>query len=186
MTREILRELSKSGCVYFPASSPYSPHFPVYVIRKLISTFRKKKNIQEKEENQRFNNAFYYLRRKGYLDIRKKGKQIYISLTKEGRKKAGKYSVDNLEIKKPKIWDKKWRIVVFDIPNLTKIKREAFRGKLKELGFYKLQQSVWIYPYDCRKEIGLLRQFFGLNQKELKLVAGEIEKDASLREIFKL
>jgi DNA-binding transcriptional regulator PaaX len=60
------------------------------------------------------------------------------------------------------------------------------RGKLKELGFHKLQQSVWIHPYDCKKEIELLREFFGLSKKELRLIVGKIEGDEFLKRHFNL
>lgn len=183
LTKKILEGILVVGCVYIAASSPY---FSLYLARSIKRELRKRKFLQEKAKDTEFNNAFYYLKKKGYLDIGKSNKQIYISLTEEGRKRAGKYLIDDLKIKKSQKWDGKWRMVIFDIPNLTRIKRDALRGKLKELGFYKLQQSVWVCPYDCKKEIDLLQEFFGLNQRELKLVIGKIEKDEFLRKNFKL
>jgi CRISPR-associated endonuclease Cas2 len=115
------------------------------------------------------------------------GKQIYISLTKEGRKKAGKYNIDNLEIKKTKKWDGKWRILIFDIQEKHKMKREALRGKLKELGFYKLQKSTWICPYEFEREINILRNFFGFSYREMRVVTAiEVEKDGEIKLFFGL
>jgi len=100
---------------------------------------------------------------------------------------AGWLQIDALKIKRPKKWDKKWRIIVFDISELKKLYRDAFRGKLKELGFYPLQKSVWICPFDCRDEIELLREFFGLKEKELRLIVAEsIGNDKWLRKIFQI
>jgi DNA-binding transcriptional regulator PaaX len=108
-------------------------------------------------------------------------------LTEKGRKIAGWLQIDALKIRRPKIWDKKWRIVIFDISQLKKFYREAFRGKLKELGFYPLQKSVWIHPFDCQDEIELLRDFFGLDQKEMRLIIAENIGPAEwIREIFKI
>jgi len=45
-----------------------------------------------------------------------------------------------------KPWDKKWRLVVFDIPEKNRLARDALRKKLKELGFAPLQRSTWISP----------------------------------------
>ena len=169
------------GAIYIAASSPYF----ALKLPEIISRYLRKKDYL-KAKKAPFNNAFYYLKGKGYLDIQKDGKQIYISLTKNGRKRADKYLIDDLEIKKPKKWDGKWRVIIFDIPDKTRIKREAFRGKLKELNFYQLQKSVWIYPYNCEKEIKLLREFFGLTSKELRLItAFNIEGDSFLRKYFK-
>jgi len=77
--------------------------------------------------------------------------------------------------------------VIFDIAQLKKIYREAFRGKLKELGFHPLQKSVWIYPFDCRAEIDLLKDFFGLTEKEIRIIIAEdIGEDDKIKEFFKL
>ena len=86
-----------------------------------------------------------------------------------------------------KPWDGLWRIVIFDIAQLKNLQRNAFRGKLKELGFVSLQKSVWVHPYSCHDEIVLLREFFGLSQKEVRLItADDIENDDFLRKIFNL
>ena len=130
---------------------------------------------------------FYNLKKRGYIRIKQHKGQIYISLTEKGKKKAGWLQIDSLEIKKPKKWDKKWRIVIFDIIELKKLHREAFRGKLKELGFYPIQKSVWVCPYNCKDEIKLLRNFFGLSSKDIKLIVAEnIEEEKELKEIFKI
>lgn len=95
--------------------------------------------------------------------------------------------IDDLKIANPKKWDKKWRLVIFDIAQMKKIYREAFRGKLKELGFRSLQKSVWIHPFECRPEVELLKDFFGLSDNEMKLiVAQEIGNDGELKKEFKL
>ena len=78
-------------------------------------------------------------------------------------------------------------MVIFDIAQIKKIYREAFRGKLKDLGFRSLQKSVWVHPYKCQAEIELLRDFFGLSYKELRLiVAQSIGIDEELKKEFRL
>ena len=75
--------------------------------------------------------------------------------------------------------------MIFDISQLKKFYREAFRGRLKELGFFPLQKSVWVYPFDCQAEIELLREFFGLSEKEIRLVVAEsIGDDSKLKKFF--
>jgi DNA-binding transcriptional regulator PaaX len=113
----------------------------------------KKKNnneeLLEKEcPKEKFQSAFYYLRSKGLIDIEYRGPQMYISLSEKGVKKADKYQINDLKIKKPGVWDKKWRVLIFDISDKHKTKREALRGKLKQLRLYQLQKSVWVCPYD--------------------------------------
>ena len=121
------------------------------------------------------------------VKIEYRGKQIYVSLTKEGRKKAGKYQIDDLKIKKPWRWDKKWRVLIFDVKEEYKDKREALRGKLKDLGLFQLQDSVWVCPYGFQKEIDILREFFGFNSGELKIIeASRIEGEDEIKHFFNL
>lgn len=176
IVKDILRWLAISGAVYIAATSPY-------FILNLIRAFK----YSRKYPNKRVYDTFYRLKKEGCIRIRKANKQIYISLTEKGKKKAGWLQIDSLKIKKPKKWDKKWRVVIFDIVELKKFHREAFRGKLKELGFQPLQKSVWVYPFDCRDEINLLRNFFGLTEKDLRLLVVEnIGEDREFRDFFDL
>jgi phenylacetic acid degradation operon negative regulatory protein len=142
---------------------------------------------QAGKKEKKFDNAFYYLRKRGFIEAQYRGKQVYYSLTDEGKKKAGKFKLDDLEIKKPKKWDKTWRILIFDIKDKQRAKREALRGKIKELGLYQLQKSVWVCPYEFKKEMSLLRDFFGLDSGEMMIIdASRIEKDETIREFYGL
>lgn len=176
IVKDILQFLLITGMVYIAASSPY------FTIRLLKEIKRWKKYPKRK-----LSSAFYILRKQGCIQIEKKNKQIYISLTEKGRKRAGWLQIDALKINKPKKWDGKWRIVIFDISELKKFHREALRGKLKELDFYPLQKSVWVQPFDCSDEINLLKDFFGLSDKEVRLVIAEnIGESRNLKKLFKL
>ncbi len=178
LSQEILKKLLIGGAFLIAAQSP---HFWIKVYENLLTG---KPILGEKKK---IRDTFYYLKRRGMIRIEKRNKQIYISLTKKGEKRAGKYQINSLSIKSPRKWDKKWRVVIFDIPENTRIKREAFRGKLKELNFYPLQKSVWAYPYSCQKEIKLLREFFNLSKENLKfLEVAKIEGDENLRRYFEL
>jgi len=53
------------------------------------------------------------------------------------------------EIKKELVHDGKTRILVFDVPESERKRRDHFRRHLKLLGFKKHQQSVWISYEDC-------------------------------------
>jgi len=178
IVQKILGQLLIGGAFLIATQSPY---FWIQIYKKF---FTKKFNFKEKRQ---IRDTFYYLKKKGLIKIEKHNKQIYISLTEEGRQIAGKYQINDLFIKPQKRWDKKWRLVIFDIPENIRIKREAFRGKLKEFNFYPLQRSVWIYPYPCKKEIKLLREFFSLSKESLRILEAEnIENDEVLRQHFNL
>jgi len=186
VARIILKTLLLTGVVAIVStSSAFGPKIVAQLIKNINYKFKSRKNkCQIKPDHA---NSFYYLKEKGFLQIEDRGGQIYIALTEEGKKKAGKYQIDDLEIEKPDKWDGKWRIMIFDIRDKQKIKREALRGKIKELGMFQLQKSVWVYPYDFSKEIKILREFFGLTKDEMKIIVADvIEDDGKLKEFFKL
>lgn len=54
-------------------------------------------------------------------------------------------------VKQPLRWDGKLRAIAFDIPENKKTVRSFLREYLHELGFYCLQKSFWICPYDIIK-----------------------------------
>ena len=83
-----------------------------------------------------------------------------IILTKEGEQKALRFKIDEIKIKKPAKWDGEWRIVIFDIPERLKKAREALRNKLTNLGFMKLQESVFVFPHECEDEINFIVEVF--------------------------
>lgn len=176
ITKDIFSWLLIGGAITFAVTSPY-------FIQNLL---RARRNWR-KYPRRKILTTFDRLRRGGFILITNKNGQIHISLTSAGRKKAGMFQIDSLGIKKPKQWDEKWRLLVFDIPEKRKIAREALRGKLQELGFHKFQQSIWMHPYDCCAEVELLKDFFGLTDAEMQLVVAEnIGQDGKWKQIFKL
>ncbi len=87
---------------------------------------------------------------------------ITITLTKAGEKIVHSFDLDKIKITKPWRWDKKWRLVIYDIPNSKNKARDALRQKLKGLGFYEWQKSAFIHPYPCQKEVEFVIEFFEL------------------------
>lgn len=188
----ILRVLLVVGAVAIAATSP---RFGSVLARALMKEMKrlgriknKNRKLQEKEfPKEKIQSAFYYLRSKGLVDIDYRGPQMYITLTEKGVKKAGKYQINDLQIAKPEKWDQKWRILIFDISDNHRNKREALRGKLKQLRLFQLQKSVWVYPFDFQDVVETLREFLGLNGDEMKvIIASEIENDQRIRDYFEL
>lgn len=87
----------------------------------------------------------------GYIEKILKGGEVYLRLTGEGKKKITR-DFPLLAFQKKK-WDGKWRIVLFDIAELNRKKRDMLRSKLKELGFGMFQESVYISPHNFTKDL---------------------------------
>ena len=176
IVKDVLQGILIAGAISVAATSPY---FGINILKCL-------KN-KKQYKNKNIYNTFYNLKKQECIKIEKRNHQLYISLSEKGKRMAGRFQIDNLKIKKTKKWDKVWRIVIFDISQLRSLQRNLFRGKLKELGFYLLQKSVWVYPYPCKDEIDLLREFFGLSEKEIRLISSDnIGDNTSLRKHFNL
>ncbi len=111
---------------------------------------------------------------------------ITMVLTEKGNKKALTYNLDKMEIKEPEHWDKKWRMVLFDVPEKTRWIRDAFRHHLNQLGFYEFQKSVFIHPFDCQNEIDYLIEFYNARKFTRFIIADSLDNELHLKSHFKL
>jgi hypothetical protein len=59
----------------------------------------------------------------------------------------------------PAVWDKKWRIIMYDIPNTHTSARHEIRRKLRAYGCFHLQRSVLITPFACFDDVAHLRPY---------------------------
>ncbi|MBI2024095.1 hypothetical protein HYT00_01785 [Candidatus Giovannonibacteria bacterium] len=126
------------------------------------------------------------LRLKKYVEFVKNKQGIEkIHLTNKGKARFLVYQFKNISLKKAKKWDKKWRMVLFDIPESKKKIRDSLRRKLKGLGFLEFQKSVFIYPYACRDEINFVINFWDIPEN-VYYIEAPIAPDQTLRKHFKL
>ncbi len=111
---------------------------------------------------------------------------VKLTLSDDGKRKALIYKVDDLSVKVPKKWDRKWRLVIFDIPESFKKARNALRFHLKRLGFYQFQKSAFVLPYPCEGEMEFLIELYGIRPYVRQVVADNIDNQLHLKSIFKL
>ena len=109
-----------------------------------------------------------------------------IKITEKGRKRLLEYNIDEMKIEVPKHWDKKWRVVSFDIPEKRKKAREALRYKLRDLNFYPIQKSMFILPYQCRDEIDFIAEIFQIKKHLVYFEATNIDNEIKIRNYFNL
>ncbi len=109
-----------------------------------------------------------------------------VRITKKGLTRALTYELDTMRILKPKKWDKRWRVVIFDVPEKFKDLRNAFRVRLRQLGLIQLQESVYVSPYPCFDEVEFLRELYGVGFTTKYLLVEKIEDDQSIRSHFSL
>lgn len=145
---------------------------------QLLSKLPKlKKWYRNGSDEESITKAFYYLKSRGYIKLRPEGKDIRVEISQKGRKKILKMRLDNLQIKSAEPWDGCWWVVLGDIPTEARYEAGRFRFKLKEFGFYPLQRTVWLYPYDPRNEIDFVSASFGLDRFITVLRADCLDSD---------
>ena len=140
-----------------------------------------------KIKRQRIKEAIRRLNRKRLIELTQKGNHLYIEITENGKRLIKNFDYDNIELPSHKNWDKKWRMVIFDVPEKKNKERRALSVKLKDLGFYPLQESVFIYPYDCRNEIDFICSFLDIDRYINYCVVDTLDKkEGNLRKFFNL
>ncbi len=110
--------------------------------------------------------------------------QDVVTITKEGKTKILKYALENLEVMKPKSWDGNWRVVIYDIPARDRSLQWVIRDALKAMGFYQMQESVYLFPHPCYDEVEFLRSFYGVGDMVKYLLVTKLEDDVPYRQYF--
>lgn len=121
---------------------------------------------------------------KGFLKLLKKMQNkgvIYlggerIKLTKKGLELQKQLRLEQVILKKPAEWDGIWRLISYDIPDKYKKTRDWFRWTLIRLGFKNLQESLWVYPYDCKEEIAVIAKNIGIAEYVIVMMTDSLPK----------
>ena len=142
--------------------------------------------LKSKFQKYSFNRSFARLKGAGLIFFEKTAKGNFVRLTPKGEAKLRRLEFLNYKIKKPKHWDGKLRILAFDIKEERKSVRNKVRHTLSQIGFVRLQDSVWVYPYDCEDLIMLLKADFKIGRDLIYIIADSIENDKNLRNAFSL
>lgn len=155
----------------------------------LAKPFVDAKRERERDEWKRYNPYFlrrtiHRLRRQKLVTISEKDGESVVELTQNGKRRILRYALDDLQIEKQKIWDGKWRLVIYDVAEKKRVLRDVFRRTLQSLGFLQLQESVWLCPYPCEREISFLREYFGVGNEVLYIIAQHLEDDMPYKAYF--
>jgi DNA-binding transcriptional regulator PaaX len=167
----ILEAVSAAGVLTIGAITP-----------NVLLSLKKVGIIPKPRQKEYIGSSASKLARKGLLYFDGKRYQM----TSLGENILRRWQFSDFKIKKPKKWDRKWRVIIFDIPEKKRGKREQIRRLFLQAGLERLQDSVWVYPYDCEDVLTLLKTDLGISKNLLYLIVDEIENDKYLREIFDL
>lgn len=123
----------------------------------------------------------------GYIRfIEQRGKK-HVEITEKGRHMlVFQEQRTGAALRTKRRWDKRWRMVVFDIPEKYRGTRVQLRRTMKGAGFFRLQDSVWVFPHDCEDFIALLKADLRVGRNALYVIVEKIENDKYLKEHFDL
>ena len=164
----------------FTAVSVLAPQLPYLLLKDYI-----KKKFGAEVSREQVANIARYLKRKKFIAYKNQGNGKYLILTKLGRRKLSNSILSEIKIEKVK-WDGFWRLIIFDIPEENKAEREFFRQKLKKLGFFHFQRSVFIYPFPCDKEVIQVANHLNIEKDVHHFVIHSFRSDRMLMKKFKI
>lgn len=172
ITKAILGVIGLTGLIAMAAVAPNA--------LQLLSVF------QKRHYRYYVSNRLIQLKNKGLITFVVKNNKTYIRLTEKGKAKLRQYKYKEMVIPKPRKWDGKWRMLIFDIKETRKPVRDQLREQLINLRLVKVQQSVWIHPYDFSEIIILLKADFSIGKDVLCLTVEKLENDGWLKTKFGL
>ncbi|MCI0562646.1 MAG: CRISPR-associated endonuclease Cas2 [Nitrososphaera sp.] len=156
------------------------------VAPNVVGALHKLGVINFRQKKQGVNRSLTRLIQKGYVVVQRDGDKKFVRLTEKGERYAALLGEGRMASKKPRRWDGKWRMLIFDIPEKRKQLRSHIRSTLHSIGFQRLQDSVWVYPYDCEDAMNILKFEMKVGKEVLYVIADAIENDKQLRLSFSL
>ena len=172
------------GVGVFLASAIIIPNLP-----KALKPFLDHERKKEYQVWKRFNVPYLKrtlerLEKQKLVEITEEEGIQVVKITGTGQNRILKYSIDELAVEKPRIWNGRWTLGSYDIPNELKKQREILQEYLKTWGFYPLHESVFLHAYPCQNQVEFLRAYLNIGKKVRIFIVSKIENDKPFRNYF--
>lgn len=105
-------------------------------------------------------------------------------LSEKGRRRALTFNLNRIKIKTPAQWDGLWRLISFDVPVGKKEVRDSLREHLLRLGFFEVQQSLCIHPFDCVDEITYITELYDARKYVRFMLVAKADNEVQLKKFF--
>jgi DNA-binding transcriptional regulator PaaX len=180
LTKETLLKIAAIGALTLAVST--SPYF----LHRLVNAYFKDKTGKARRARAK---KLREMEKHKLINFKELGNgTVRIELSHKGKNLVRQYNLENMKLQKPKHWDGQWRIVIYDIPTHQKRASNAFRQKLRQLGLFPIQRSVWVSPYECLSEIEFLATVFDIDIDRCVcyFLAKNIPREKEIKEFFSL
>jgi|SRR3989344_2441707 len=118
--------------------------------RPIQSAYEYLKKRHTKFAKWQYNRVIKRLTDSNRIAVVKKNGKLFVELTSKGKIVGLLSKLGTQSQAKP--WDGKWRLMIWDIPESSSKQRDMIRWFVKRLGFFKLQHSVYITPFELSSE----------------------------------
>ncbi len=135
---------------FLMADKPYGIRSPEEMTWPEIKIFKSNWDFENKNRKKDFAVLIHKLKQRGCLKTLRVKDKSTIILTHKGLEKV--FTIKMKMAIRERRTDKKWQMVLFDIPETKRKDRDQFRKNLQYLGYKKLQKSIWVCPYDVLRE----------------------------------
>jgi DNA-binding transcriptional regulator PaaX len=180
LTKDTLLTIAAAGVIVIAAGT--SPYF-LHTLAKSFFREQAKKHRRARARKLR------ELEKRKLISFKELGGgKIRIELTHRGKNLIRQYDLDDMQLKKSEKWDQAWRVMMYDIPVHKKKAAGALRNKIKQLGLYQLQKSVWVSPYEYHSELEFICSIFEINMSRYIYYfrTKEIPKEKECKRFFDL
>ncbi len=142
-------------------------------------------NTRSTTPKRRIIDACSILAKKGYISVGVVDNDKIFKITEKGLRHLKRIAVLEAEIES-RVWDGRWYIVTFDIPESSKNIRNQLILCLKRHGFYNYTKGLWVYPHNPIKLLSDLRDQYGLKTELMLIVATHLDGESKLKRYFRL
>lgn len=173
------------GMTLILGGNPLRPIIPM-AFKEIIKTLKEVKQINIEEK--KIKKSLEKLEKKEIINLEEKNGKLFVRIKDKNNRTIIKYSTKALlDLKrKTKRWNKKWFLVFFDVPESQRNKRNYLRKFLVDIGFYQYQKSIYIFPYECEKEIILIKKIVEGAKYIRYIIAEQIDDERTIKTFFKL
>lgn len=172
LAKEILKGLAMGGFIIMCLAMPN--------LAQVVDLFKPRNS----RDRYRVKQAVRRLQKNNMVRIVNRNGHEVVEITAQGKKKVLDYDLDSMQLETKRKWDGKWRIVMFDIPEKRKRARDAVSFKIKEIGMYPIQKSVFVFPHPCKDEIDFVGEIFGVRNNIIYIEATHIDSAEKAKHHF--
>lgn len=107
--------------------------------------------------------AISRMNKQGWVQSRKEGNKSFYSLTPRGSRRV-KEAAKRIYKLQNEVWDGKWRMLIYSIPEDKRNIRDELRKELGWSGFGFLSNSCWVSPNDLKEQVYDMFERYDISQ----------------------